>query len=479
MFSSNDKISSRQVKRLLVFDMFGVGSLLLPSQLAMSGNGIGIWSILAGMFFAGAYLWLLRTCATRTESDYLNYLKTGWGNIPARLCYVCYALISIIACAWAAKILTGLVCDSLLDSVDFGAALFVIMLLAYYGASAGIEARARVYEILFWVLVLPLAMMLLLCVRQVQVIQWFPLFGDQDAISWSWFFIGTWRCFAAFLPLTFVLFLLPHVQDKKKSQRAAGWAVLFNGLALVLVYLVLLGIFGSGALAKEQYPVITLMGMVKIPGEFLKRLDAVMVGGWFFTLYALIGSALFYSVVIARRALTGGNARRHREAYVQKQQETDGQGRREAATGTESGVADGQPDKSGTESGAADGQSDKSGTESGAAGGQPGEAGTESGAASGQPAKGGAACGPDGQKKTAQAGGQTVNGQSAGGRMHWQGSKIWFLLASAAAYGIAYAFHLWPQMQAQAVKVFYLVCVPFAVIVPVISLFLCSKGEVE
>ena len=234
MFSSNDKISSRQIKRLLVFDIFGAGSLLLPSQLAMSENGIGIFSILAGTFFAGAYLWLLRICASRTESDYLNYLKTGWGNILARLCYLGYALISIITCAWAAKILTQLVCDSLLDSVDFAAALFVIMLLAYYGASAGIEARARVYEILFWVLVIPLLIMLALCVRQVQVIQWFPLLGEQDVISWSWFFIGTWRCFAAFLPLTFLLFLLPHVQDKRKSQRAAGWAVLLIGAALLL-----------------------------------------------------------------------------------------------------------------------------------------------------------------------------------------------------------------------------------------------------
>ncbi len=447
MFSSNDKISSRQIKRLLVFDIFGAGSLLLPSQLAMSENGIGIFSILAGTFFAGAYLWLLRICASRTESDYLNYLKTGWGNILARLCYLGYALISIITCAWAAKILTQLVCDSLLDSVDFAAALFVIMLLAYYGASAGIEARARVYEILFWVLVIPLLIMLALCVRQVQVIQWFPLLGEQDVISWSWFFIGTWRCFAAFLPLTFLLFLLPHVQDKRKSQRAAGWAVLLIGAALLLVYLVLLGIFGSGALAKEQYPVITLMGMVKIPGEFLKRLDAVMVGGWFFTLYALIGSALFYGVVIARRALTGDDRHRQEAAGTYGQETAGTYGRQEAGTYGRQ--------------------------EAGTYGRQ--ETGTFR-----QQEAGAETAGSAGTKKTAgDTAGQPDNGQSAGGRAYWQGSNIWFLIAAAASYGIAYAFHLWPQMQAQAVKVFYLGCVPFAVVVPVISLFLCSKRELE
>lgn len=304
MFSSNDKISSRQIKRLLVFDLFGAGSLLLPAQLAKSGNGIGIWSILAGTAFAGVYLWLLHACSSRTVSDYMGFLKTGWGNILSRMLYLCYAIFSLLVCAWAAQLLAELVCDSLLDSREFPAALLVILLLAFYGAAAGIEARARIYEILFWILVIPLAVMLLLCVRQVQVIQWFPLLGDGDAISWSWFWSGTWQCFAAFLPLTFLLFLIPHEQDKQKSGRAAACAVVISGLALAVIYLILLGIFGSSALAKEEYPVITLMGMVKIPGDFLKRLDTVMVGGWFFMLYALIGMTLFYGVVIMRRALT-------------------------------------------------------------------------------------------------------------------------------------------------------------------------------
>lgn len=374
MFSSNDKISSRQIKRLLVFDLFGAGSLLLPSQLAKSGNGIGIWSILAGTVFAGVYLWLLHMCGSRTATDYMDYLKTGWGNLLARLLYFCYAMISIFTCAWAAKLLSELVCDSLLDGREFLAALFVVLLLAFYGASAGMEARARVYELLFWVLVIPLAVMLLLCIRQVQVIQWFPLLGDADTISWSWFFSGTWQCFASFLPLTFLPFLIPHVQEKRTSARAAACALICTGLALAAIYLILLGIFGSGALEKERYPIVTLMGMVKIPGDFLKRLDAVMVGGWFFTLYALIATTLYYGMIIARRALTRWEGGSH----------------------------------------------------------------------------------------------------SAADR---QGKNVWFAVITVSIYGIACIFHLQPQIQMLAVKIFYLAAVPFVVIVPVISLFLCKKEK--
>lgn len=303
MFSNNDKISSRQIKRLLVFDLFGAGSLLLPTQLAKSGNGLGLWSILAGTALAWLYLCLLYACGRRVAQDYMEYLEKGWGSILARLLYICYAIVSVLACAWAARLLSELMCDSLLDGREYAVALLVILLLAFYGASAGIEARARVYELLFWVLVVPLVALLLLCVRQVQAIQWFPLLGGRGGNGWRWFWDGTWRCFAAFMPLTFLLFIIPHMQDKKKARRAAGYAIAISGAALLLIYLILLGIFGSGALAREEYPIITLMGTVKIPGDFLKRLDAVMVGGWFFTLYALIGTTLYYGVDIAHRAL--------------------------------------------------------------------------------------------------------------------------------------------------------------------------------
>ncbi len=301
MFSNNNKISSRQIKRLLVFDLFGISSLILPAQFAKTGGGIGLWSILAGICMAYLYLWMIQICVGRASKDYLGYLDQGYGNFLSKLFYIGYSIISILACAFTAKLLSELMCESLLDTEEYPVALLLVLLLALYGGITGLEARARVYEIMFWVLVIPLAVMLLLCIRQVQVIRWFPILGHRDGSTFRGFWEGAWGCFMAFLPLTFLLFLIPNVQDKKKSGRAAVSALTISGAALIVIYLILLGIFGSGALSAEEYPVITLMGMVKIPGDFIKRLDALMVGVWFFTLYALIGSALYYGVTIMRR----------------------------------------------------------------------------------------------------------------------------------------------------------------------------------
>lgn len=318
MFSNNDKISPRQIKRLLIFDLFGASSLLLPAQLAKAG-AIGLWSILAGTVMAGLYLWLLLFLSEQVKQDYFTYLQGSFGKLLARLLYIGYAFIGILVCAWAAKVLSELACSTLLDDQEYPVALFLILLLAVYGGIAGLEARARVYEVLFWVLAAPFLLMLLFCIRQVQPAQWFPLFRQYGQDSIGNFWSGAWQCFAAFLPLTFLLFLQPHLQRKKKSGRSAAAALIVSSIVLVVVYLILFGIFGGKALAREEYPVITLMGMVKIPGNFIKRMDAVMVSVWFFTLYALIASSFYYSVALVYQALYAHPDSRQGGAALEKQ----------------------------------------------------------------------------------------------------------------------------------------------------------------
>ena len=45
-----------------------------------------------------------------------------------------------------------------------------------------------------------------------------------------------------------------------------------------------------------RYPVVTLMSTIQFEGTFLKRMDALMLAVWFFTLYALLNLHLHYGV---------------------------------------------------------------------------------------------------------------------------------------------------------------------------------------
>ena len=60
--------------------------------------------------------------------------------------------------------------------------------------------------------------------------------------------------------------------------------------------MLLVGNFGVNSLANLRFPVITLMSTIQFEGNFLKRMDALMLAVWFFTLYALLNLHLHYGV---------------------------------------------------------------------------------------------------------------------------------------------------------------------------------------
>jgi hypothetical protein len=75
----------------------------------------------------------------------------------------------------------------------------------------------------------------------------------------------------------------------------AFWAAV---VILLASYYVMIGTFGANALATFKYPVITLMSMIQFKGGFLKRLDAIMLAVWFFTLFALLSMNLYYGSLL-------------------------------------------------------------------------------------------------------------------------------------------------------------------------------------
>ena len=73
-------------------------------------------------------------------------------------------------------------------------------------------------------------------------------------------------------------------------------SVLCSGSILLGSYLLLIGNFGTNSLADLRFPVVTLMSTIQFEGNFLKRMDALMLAVWFFTLYALLNLHLHYGV---------------------------------------------------------------------------------------------------------------------------------------------------------------------------------------
>lgn len=294
MFSKNNKISKRQIFRLLTYDLLGVGTLLLPGALAKTSGRNGMLSIgigiLAGVAFTLLLGWVI--AAMQEEESYLTYLQRCFGNIGGKIVLLAYCVYYLFLGGYCTYIFGHLMITELLKEQSFYWICAGILLLAVYGIFQGIEGRARVYEILFWFLMVPLFLMLFFSAEDVEIPRLFPVYteGTQTGLLQ-----GSYMTFSIFSLSGFALFLVPSAVSKKQIRKACTMAVVFCGVVLLALYGILQGIFGVETMRVLEYPAVTLMSMIQIPGGFLQRQDALMVAIWFYTVFALLSSSMFHA----------------------------------------------------------------------------------------------------------------------------------------------------------------------------------------
>ena len=299
MFSENNQISGRQVFRLLTYDFLGMGTLLLPTMLADTAGRDGIFCILAGILSTFLYLKLLRYLLKGMKTSYPDFLKQKCGKVCGYVLWGGYFLYFILMASYTAYLFSTLMLNGLVENISFYLVLLLILLLAFYGMAGGIEGRARVYEMLFWFLMIPLFLMLFAACREVKPAYWSPVFVADGKEMLN----GSYYVFFCYSMVSIVLFLKEYVADRKKCVGAAEKAVGFSGGVFAVLYLILLGLFGVDALAQMKFPAVTMMSRVQVTGGFLKRTDAFMFSIWFFTLYAMLNSMVFYSGNLAAKVI--------------------------------------------------------------------------------------------------------------------------------------------------------------------------------
>lgn len=301
MFASNGKISTRQIRRLMICNLFGISSLILPEILAKNSGIDGSLAIIAGVAGTFVFLLLLGICLRQMGGQgYDSYLQEAFGKVPAGLCMIFYFIYFVLLSGFAAYTACHLILRNLLRQEPFTVVLLVLLFAGAYGIYGGLEGRVRVYEILFWILAAIFLIMLAFSLGSVDVYKWVPFFTD-SGLDFIW---SSYLVFGFLSLIFFALFLKPFCAEETSIRRTFGWALLITGVLLSVLYLILAGVFGTGSLAQTPFSAVVLMSMVELPGGFLERMDAIMVGIWFFALYALMDHTIFHSVEILMRTFS-------------------------------------------------------------------------------------------------------------------------------------------------------------------------------
>lgn len=176
-----------------------------------------------------------------------------------------------------------------------GSVYWIVIVLAgivtYLGSHQGLERRGRMAEVCFPVFLFILAGMLCLGILRMKSYYLGEL-GDLTLQGWL---KGSYQVFCAFLPFTFLPVALGNVKKPGETEKVMRGALFLVTGILMLCLLLLQGSFGIGGYEHRRYPMVEFMAGIRIPGDFLERVDIFWVAAVMFSMLFALGGVFFYN----------------------------------------------------------------------------------------------------------------------------------------------------------------------------------------
>lgn len=285
MFADNARISHRQLFRQIVLGLIGIYTLAIPVFPEVSGRQ-GILCLLTAM---AVYLLF---CI------YFIRIKTVMQNPRRYMGKILGSVFVFLYMSWLwlmgvyLLLMTARITDRFLIE---GSVYWIVIVLAgivtYLGSHQGLERRGRMAEVCFPVFLFILAGMLCLGILRMKSYYLGEL-GDLTLQGWV---KGSYQVFCAFLPFTFLPVALGNVKKPGETGKVMRGALFLVTGILMLCLLLLQGSFGIGGYEHSRYPMVEFMAGIRIPGDFLERVDIFWVAAVMFSMLFALGGVFFYN----------------------------------------------------------------------------------------------------------------------------------------------------------------------------------------
>ena len=285
MFADNARISHRQLFRQIVLGVIGIYTLVIPIFPEVFGRQ-GILCLLTVMaVYILFFIYFIRIKTVMQNPR--RYMGKIFGSIFVFLYMSWLWFMGVYLLLTTARITDRFLIE--------GSVYWIVIILAgaatYLGSHQGLERRGRMAEVCFPVLAFIMGGMLCLAILRMKNYY----LGELGSLTLQGWLKGSYQIFCAFLPFAFLPVALGNVKKPGETGKVMRGALFLVTGILILCLLLLQGSFGIGGYEHRQYPMVEFMAGIRIPGDFLERVDIFWVAAVMFSMLFALGGVFFYN----------------------------------------------------------------------------------------------------------------------------------------------------------------------------------------
>lgn len=293
----NATISVRQFTILIILGVIGDSILIMPTILASSAKQDAWLSMLLAIFLGFVAAGIFAGIANKLRRRRLfNLLRLNLGVWIGSLIIVLFLFEFYMCALTLLSEMSQFITTQLMPETPVNAIIAVFTLVIIIAYRYGVEAFARMGELLFPVFMLLFLILFVLLLPQVDLANLRPVaIGGMGAI-WR----GSIIAFAtAFAEMVILLMLVSNVTGHASLTKPIIIGFAIGGAILFVTVILCLLVLGTYLMETKYYPTFVLAQKITI-GHFLERLEAVMAFLWFIS--------VFYKTLLLFFSLTSGLA---------------------------------------------------------------------------------------------------------------------------------------------------------------------------
>lgn len=288
--NKDSKISSKQIKGLVVTAIIGVGVLSLPSSLS-SIVGLDGWIsiVLAGIIMVGIITIIVKIFQNLPGMNLFEVSRTTLGPIFSLIFQIILLLYMVVLLAYISRTLGEVIKAFLLEETPIEFIIFVFILVTSYIARCEIDVIGRMGYFIYPIILGFTIFLIVVTLPNADFSNLLPMFeSDIKALP-----NGLMASIVSFAGFEILLFAIPYAEDKGQVLKSSLYAIGLVTIIYVTIFVTSAAQFGIDQLNRLPWATLSLVKQIDLPGLFLENLDGIVTTLWVLVVFGTLGPTYY------------------------------------------------------------------------------------------------------------------------------------------------------------------------------------------
>lgn len=310
---SNGFIEEFALFASLSVSMIGVGIFYAPAIVAKYvGADSWISAIIAGIAICIILFCIYEIVKLNKYKDITIILKDTYGGVLGTAVSIVYSAVIIVVLSFSLRVFSEVITMYLLVNTPTEVVIATFIFIGMYLSRGGLANVVHFNEIAFWVMFLPLAIILVLTLPEADFKNLLPI----AASPIKNYFASSFEMLFLFNGFSMAFILLPYVREKNKISPILRRSSLFVGLFYVIIFILVSATLSSAQTAESIFPTITMLQSITSRSGFLEKWDSLVMALWVIFYFTSFANIYYFASYILKEALKIEDIRTSSMLYV-------------------------------------------------------------------------------------------------------------------------------------------------------------------